>query len=81
MELKHIRSFVLTAETASFSVAASCCYLTKSAISQHIKALEEYLIVSTRISEVIEEVIEWLNNNEPAVEYNLNLMKSLFQYI
>ena len=57
MELKHIRSFVLTAEAASFSVAASCCYLTKSAISQHIKALEEYLIVSTRVSEVIEEVI------------------------
>lgn len=28
---------------------------------------EEDLIVSTRISEVIDEVIEWLNNNEPAV--------------
>ena len=28
---------------------------------------EEDLIVSTRISEVIEKVIEWLNNNEPAV--------------
>lgn len=27
---------------------------------------KEDLIVSTRISEVIEEVIEWLNNNEPA---------------
>lgn len=28
---------------------------------------ETDVIVSTRISEVIEEVIEWLNNNEPAV--------------
>ena len=27
----------------------------------------EDLIVSTRISEVIDKVIEWLNNNEPAV--------------
>ena len=29
---------------------------------------EEDLIVSTHISEVISEVIEWLNNNEPAVK-------------
>lgn len=29
---------------------------------------ETDLIVSTRISEVIEEVKEWLNNNEPAVK-------------
>ena len=43
MELKHLRSFVLTAETASFSVAASHCYLTQSAVSQHTKALEEEL--------------------------------------
>lgn len=43
MELKHLRSFILTAETASFSVAASRCYLTQSAVSQHIKALEEEL--------------------------------------
>ena len=57
MELKHIRSFVLTAETVSFSVAASRCYLTQSTVHQHIKVLEEYLIVSTHISEVIEEVI------------------------
>ena len=28
---------------------------------------EEDLIVSTHISEVIDKVIEWLNNNEPAV--------------
>ena len=41
MELRHLRSFVLVAETASFSVAASRCYLTQSAVSQHIKALEE----------------------------------------
>ena len=43
MTLKHIRSFVLVAEAASFSVAASRCYLTQSAVSQHIKALEEEL--------------------------------------
>lgn len=29
---------------------------------------ETDVIVSTRISEVIEKVIEWLNNNEPAVK-------------
>ena len=43
MELRHLRSFVLVAETASFRVAASRCYLTQSAVSQHIKALEEEL--------------------------------------
>lgn len=43
MELRHLRSFVLVAETTSFSVAASRCYLTQSAVSQHIKALEEEL--------------------------------------
>ena len=30
-------------------------------------------IASTRISEVIEELIEWLNNNEPPVEDNSKL--------
>ena len=43
MELRHLMSFVLVAETASFSVAVSRCYITQSAISQHIKALEEEL--------------------------------------
>ena len=43
MELRNLRSFVLVAETSSFSVAASRCYLTQSAVSQHIKALEEEL--------------------------------------
>ena len=38
MKLRNIRSFVLTAETASFSVAVSRCYLTQSAVNQHIKA-------------------------------------------
>ena len=38
MELRHIRSFVLTAEAASFSVTVSRCYLAQSALSQHIKA-------------------------------------------
>ena len=43
MELRNLRSFVLVAETSSFSVAATRCYLTQSAVSQHIKALEEEL--------------------------------------
>lgn len=37
MELRHLRSFVLVAETASFSVAASRCYLTQSVVSHHIR--------------------------------------------
>ena len=41
MELKHLRSFVLTAETASFSVVTSRCYITQSAVSQNIRSLEE----------------------------------------
>ena len=41
MELRHLRPFILTAETASFSVASSRCCLTQLAVSQHIKALEE----------------------------------------
>lgn len=40
MELRHLRSFVYVAETLSFSVAASYCCVTQSAVSQHIKALE-----------------------------------------
>lgn len=43
MELKHLSSFVFVAETGSFSIAAARCYVTQSAISQHIKALEEEL--------------------------------------
>lgn len=43
MELKHLRSFVFVAETQSFSIAAARCYVTQSAISQHIKALEDVL--------------------------------------
>lgn len=43
MELKHLTSFVFVAETGSFSIAATRCYLTQSAISQHIKALEDEL--------------------------------------
>ena len=43
MEIKHINSFVFVAETGSFSIAASRCYLTQSAISQHIKTLEDEL--------------------------------------
>lgn len=43
MELKLLRSFVFVAETGSFSLAASRCYVTQSAISQHIKTLEAEL--------------------------------------
>ena len=41
--MRHFRSFVLVAETASFSGAVFRCYLTQSAVSQHTKALEEEL--------------------------------------
>lgn len=43
MELKHLRAFVFVAETHSFSIAASRCCVTQSAISQHIKTLENEL--------------------------------------
>lgn len=43
MEIKYLKSFVFVAETQSFSIAATRCHLTQSAISQHIKALEEEL--------------------------------------
>lgn len=43
MELKQLKSFVLIAETGSFSEAATRCFLTQSAVSQHIKTLEEEL--------------------------------------
>ena len=41
MGLKHLMSFVLVAETASFIVADSRCYITQSAVSQNIRSLEE----------------------------------------
>ena len=41
MELRHLQSFVYVAENLSFSVAASRCCVTQSAISQHIKCLED----------------------------------------
>lgn len=43
MELRHLRSFVYVAETKSFSIAATRCFVTQSAVSQHIKALEDDL--------------------------------------
>lgn len=43
MELRHLRSFVYVAETLSFSIAATKCCVTQSAISQHIKSLEDEL--------------------------------------
>ena len=41
MELRHLQSFVYVAENLSFSVAAIRCCVTQSAISQHIKSLED----------------------------------------
>ena len=43
MELRHLRSFVYVAETKSFSMAAARCCVTQSAVSQHIRALEDEL--------------------------------------
>lgn len=43
MELRHLRSFVFVAETKSFSTAATRCCVTQSAVSQHIRALEDEL--------------------------------------
>lgn len=43
MELRHLQSFVYVAENLSFSIAASRCCVTQSAISQHIKILENEL--------------------------------------
>lgn len=43
MELRHLYSFVMVAETGSFSDASTRCCITQSAISQHIKALEHEL--------------------------------------
>lgn len=43
MELRHLRSFVFVAESKSFSIAATRCFVTQSAVSQHIKALEDEL--------------------------------------
>lgn len=43
MELRHLRSFVYVAETKSFSIAATRCFVTQSAVSQHVKALEDEL--------------------------------------
>lgn len=43
MEFRHLRSFVFIAETKSFSIAASRCCLTQSAVSQHVRMLESEL--------------------------------------
>lgn len=43
MELRHLRSFLYIAETKSFSMAATRCCVTQSAVSQHIRALEDEL--------------------------------------
>lgn len=43
MELRQLKYFVSAAETMSFSEASRRCFITQSAISQQIKALEEEL--------------------------------------
>lgn len=43
MDFRHLRSFVFIAETKSFSIAASRCCLTQSAVSQHVRMLESEL--------------------------------------
>lgn len=60
MELKHLRSFVLTAETASFSVADSRCYITQSAVSKNIRSLE----VEKQLAEQYGMPYEEENNEE-----------------
>ena len=56
-------SFVLLADTVSFSVVVYCCYLIQSTVSQHINALNEvpsckFLIRSTQNITSIEYKIE-----------------------
>lgn len=43
MNLKHLRTFVTIAETGSFQAAAERLFLTQSAVSMQMKALEETL--------------------------------------
>ena len=43
MELRHLKSFIYVAENLSFTLAATRRFITQSAISQHIKALENEL--------------------------------------
>lgn len=81
MELKHLRSFVIVAETGSFSIAATRCYVTQSAISQHIKALEDelnckllirtpHMIALTESGEaLLPRAKEILKQNEDCKEY------------
>lgn len=40
MEIRYLKSFIWVAETLSFSIAAQKCCITQSAVSQHIKMLE-----------------------------------------
>lgn len=43
MEIRQLKYFIAVAETGSFSEASRRCYLSQSAISQQVKALEEEL--------------------------------------
>lgn len=46
MELRQIRYFIEVVERNSFTQAAEACFISQSAISQQIKALEEELGLS-----------------------------------
>lgn len=41
MDFRQLQSFIAIVETGRFSLAASACNITQSAVSQHIKNLEE----------------------------------------
>ena len=41
MDIRHLQSYVAVIETGKFSLAADVCHITQSAVSQHIKSLEE----------------------------------------
>ena len=43
MEMRHLQTFVLAAESQSFTRAAEALGLTQAAVSQHVAALEKEL--------------------------------------
>ena len=57
LRMVKLKTSILTYKAAPFSVAASRRYLTQSAISQQFRVYKKNFIASTRISEVIREVI------------------------
>ena len=77
MELRHLRSFAYVAETLSFSIAASRCFVTQSAISQHIKALEDELATVEEAIAAIELQLtepEVYGDHEKVQQFNQQLL-------